>query len=193
VGFDKTAHPIPKVCSFNIVIRQVSCGEDHTAFVVEPSGQVYSMGSNQDGKLGVGQAAMRSSNVPCLVENLQGIVKVACGSSHTLAISESGQAYSWGLGFSGALGTGESSIQDKPRMITAIHSQRIIDIDAGSKHSLFLTESLRVYGCGEAKMGQLGVGSVVQDRLMVPTNIKALNEFQIQKVNCGKFHSLFLT
>lgn len=38
VGFDKTAHPIPKVCSFNIVIRQVSCGEDHTAFVVEPSG-----------------------------------------------------------------------------------------------------------------------------------------------------------
>ncbi len=38
VGFDKSAHPIPKVCSFNIVIRQVSCGEDHTAFVVEPSG-----------------------------------------------------------------------------------------------------------------------------------------------------------
>ena len=110
MGFDKTAHPIPKVCSFNIVIRQVSCGEDHTAFVVEPSGQVYSMGNNQDGKLGVGQMHMRSSNVPCLVENLSGIVKVACGSSHTLAISEHGQAYSWGLGFSGALGIGESSI-----------------------------------------------------------------------------------
>jgi X-linked retinitis pigmentosa GTPase regulator len=28
---------------------------------------------------------------------------------------------------------------------------------------------------------------------MVPTNIKALNEFQIQKINCGKFHSLFLS
>jgi alpha-tubulin suppressor-like RCC1 family protein len=121
------------------------------------------MGNNQDGKLGVGQMHMRSSNVPCLVENLTGIVKVACGSSHTLAMSENGQAYSWGLGFSGALGIGESSIQDKPRQITApgFHNQRIIDIDAGSKHSLFLTESLRVYACGEAKMGQLGVGSVV--------------------------------
>jgi alpha-tubulin suppressor-like RCC1 family protein len=52
-----------------------------------------------------------------------------------------------------------------------------VDIDAGSKHSLFLSESMRVYSCGEAKMGQLGLGSVVQDRVMVPTNIKALNEF----------------
>ena len=54
VGFEKTQHPLPKVCSFNIMIRQVSCGEDHTAFIVEPSGQVYAMGNNQDGKLGVG-------------------------------------------------------------------------------------------------------------------------------------------
>ena len=152
------------------------------------------MGNNQDGKLGVGQMHMRSSNVPCLVENLSGILKVACGSSHTLAVGQNGQVYSWGLGFSGALGLGESSIQDKPRMITSgIQNQRIVDISAGSKHSLFLTESMRVYACGEAKMGQLGLGTVVQDRIMVPTNIKALNEFQIQKVNCGKFHSLFLS
>jgi hypothetical protein len=54
VGFEKTQHPVPKVCSFNILIRQVSCGEDHTAFIVEPSGQVYAMGNNTDGKLGVG-------------------------------------------------------------------------------------------------------------------------------------------
>ena len=74
------------MCSFNILIKQVSCGEDHTAFIVEPSGQVYSMGNNSDGKLGVGQTGLKCSNVPCLVENLSGIVKVACGSSHTLAI-----------------------------------------------------------------------------------------------------------
>lgn len=28
---------------------------------------------------------------------------------------------------------------------------------------------------------------------MAPTNVKALNDFQIQKVNCGKFHSMFLS
>lgn len=36
IGFEKTSHSIPKICSFNICISQVSCGEDHTAFIVEP-------------------------------------------------------------------------------------------------------------------------------------------------------------
>jgi alpha-tubulin suppressor-like RCC1 family protein len=48
------------------------------------------MGSNADGKLGIGQSGLRTSNVPCLVESLSGIIKVACGASHTLALSEFG-------------------------------------------------------------------------------------------------------
>lgn len=55
VGLDKTVHRIPKVCSFNIVIAQVSCGEEHTAFIEKLGGNVYCMGSNTDGKLGVGE------------------------------------------------------------------------------------------------------------------------------------------
>jgi X-linked retinitis pigmentosa GTPase regulator len=118
VGFEKTQHPVPKVCSFNILIRQVSCGEDHTAFIVEPSGQVYAMGNNSDGKLGVGQPNLKYSNVPCLVDGLQGITKVACGSSHTLAIHENGTAFSWGQGYNGALGLNDLGSQDRPRQIT---------------------------------------------------------------------------
>jgi alpha-tubulin suppressor-like RCC1 family protein len=47
---------MPKVCSFNIHIAQVACGDDHTVFVSSPEdgGYVYSMGSNIDGKLGLG-------------------------------------------------------------------------------------------------------------------------------------------
>jgi alpha-tubulin suppressor-like RCC1 family protein len=90
VGSEKCVHRIPKICSFNIVIRQVSCGEEHTAFVSLNGGHVYSMGSNSEGKLGVSEKQLKHSNVPCLVENLDLIVKVACGQSHTLAISEEG-------------------------------------------------------------------------------------------------------
>ena len=79
VGIDKCIHRLPKVCSFNIVISQVSCGEDHTAFVAENGGNVYAMGSNADGKLGVGDCDMAFSNVPCLVEDLVNIKKVVCG------------------------------------------------------------------------------------------------------------------
>jgi len=54
------------------------------------------MGSNRDGILGVGEKTLKSSNVPCLVESIENIVKVACGMSHTLAISHKGEAYAWG-------------------------------------------------------------------------------------------------
>ena len=74
----------------------MACGEEHTAFVADTEGHVYCMGSNADGKLGVGENTLRQSNVPCLVEGLQGIAKVACGTSHTLAVTHRGEVYAWG-------------------------------------------------------------------------------------------------
>jgi alpha-tubulin suppressor-like RCC1 family protein len=112
------------------------------------------MGSNTDGKLGIGQHTITHSNVPCLVDNLSGIVKVACGGGHTLAIGTTGQAFSWGQGYNGALGLNETGNQDRPRIITVpISTQRVIDLAAGSRHSLFLTDQQKVYSCGESKMG----------------------------------------
>ena len=32
----------------------MSCGEEHTAFISKNGGHVYTMGSNSEGKLGVG-------------------------------------------------------------------------------------------------------------------------------------------
>ena len=104
VGSDKVIHNLPKVCSFNIVVTDVSCGEEHTVFVQGDGGYVYAMGSNSEGRLGTGVSDMRSCNVPTLVDGLVNIRKVSCGSAHTLALSEDGQAYAWGQAFYGALG-----------------------------------------------------------------------------------------
>ena len=104
VGSEKVVHNLPKVCSFNIVVTDVSCGDEHTVFVQGDGGYVYAMGSNSEGRLGTGNPEMRSCNVPTLVDGLSNIKKVSCGSSHTLALSEDGQAYAWGQAFYGALG-----------------------------------------------------------------------------------------
>ena len=96
VGSEKVIHNLPKVCSFNIVVTDVSCGEEHTVFVQGDGGYVYAMGSNNEGKLGTGNPEMRSCNVPTLVDGISGIKKVACGTSHTLALSDDGQVYAWG-------------------------------------------------------------------------------------------------
>eukprot|EP00347_Sterkiella_histriomuscorum_P012245 403369334 len=194
VGLEQTIHHMPKICSFNIVINYIACGDEHTAFIAEQVGHVYCMGSNADGKLGIGEKTLKSSNVPCLVEGIQDIVQVACGSQHTMALNRKGEIYAWGGGFYGALGLGDARMCDKPQIIQALQHERIVDIAAGNRHSLFLAENQRVYGCGESKAGQLGLGQGNQhDRILSPQSITALSGQGVKKVCCGKFHSLFLT
>ena len=64
------------------------------------------MGSNSDGKLGIGDISKKLCNVPTLVEGIFNIRKVSCGLSHTLALDTEGRSYSWGQSFYGALGVG---------------------------------------------------------------------------------------
>ena len=75
-------------------------------------GYVYSMGSNVDCKLGLGNSELRSVNVPTLVDGICNIVKVSAGNAHTIALGDDGSAYSWGQSFYGALGlnSGNSSL-----------------------------------------------------------------------------------
>lgn len=99
-------HTVPKVCSFNIQIAQVACGDDHTVFVssMNDGGYVYAMGSNVDCKLGIGKSELRSANVPTLVEGICNISKICTGNAHTVALGADGSAYTWGQSFYGALG-----------------------------------------------------------------------------------------
>ena len=44
---------LPKQCTWNINVSQLDCGLDHCALVTT-EGYVYTFGSNQNGKLGLG-------------------------------------------------------------------------------------------------------------------------------------------
>ena len=56
VGCEGTIHKMPKICTFGTEVSQVSCGEDHTVVVClkNMENNVYAMGSNANGKLGIG-------------------------------------------------------------------------------------------------------------------------------------------
>jgi alpha-tubulin suppressor-like RCC1 family protein len=60
-------------------------------------------------------------------------------------------------------------------------------ISCGSRHALALTESGCVYSWGRNRFGQLGVGDE-EDR-EIPT-IVILKDVIIEKISCGRFHSL---
>lgn len=63
----------------------------------------------------------RNCDKPRLIEALKTkrIRDIACGSSHSAAITSSGELYSWGLGEYGRLGHGDNTTQLRPKLVCA--------------------------------------------------------------------------
>lgn len=79
--------------------------------------QVFSWGEGEDGKLGHGNRL--SLDRPRMIEALRSkrIRDIACGSSHSAAISSNGELYTWGLGEYGRLGHGDNLTQLRPKLV----------------------------------------------------------------------------
>jgi alpha-tubulin suppressor-like RCC1 family protein len=113
-GQSNNLQPAPKYCTYGITIREVACGQDHTAFITNDN-FLYSIGSNLCGQLGVGDAKLKIKNSPILVEHfvnnqeLIGVMSVSCGDNHTIISTLSGHVFSWGQAKYGALGIGGCS------------------------------------------------------------------------------------
>jgi alpha-tubulin suppressor-like RCC1 family protein len=74
--------------------------------MVTKDGFLYSMGSNEDGKLGIGLSHkdLPGSASPRLVEGIKHVKSVSAGQSHSLAVVKDGKAYGWGQAEYGAIG-----------------------------------------------------------------------------------------
>jgi hypothetical protein len=125
------------------------------------------------GAAGKGADAFQAVQVP----SLEGVVSVAAGEVHCLALRADGAVFSWGRNDSGQLGLGPTSDRGReaagvdmkekrgatffigtPRYISCLHRTRITSIACGSRHSLLVAEDGALYTFGENLAGQLGVG-----------------------------------
>ena len=94
-------------------ITMVAAGGNH-ALALDSAGQVYSWGYSQDGELGDGASHPRlnASALPAAVVGptglgqLNGVVALAAGYSHSMAFAGDGSLLIWGSGFRGDLGQG---------------------------------------------------------------------------------------
>lgn len=68
------------------------------------------------------------------------IISVACGDSHSLALNRWGEVFSWGSDDFGQLGHQlGSTIQNVPKLIRSLTKYNVVQIAAGQKHSVALT------------------------------------------------------
>lgn len=202
-------------------VVSTACGDVHTLALTD-TGHVFSFGGGSYGQLGmkdVGAMPVDADNCPYMptpqrVSGLEGIVRLACGDSHSLTVDRDGRLFCWGANSCGQLGItnpGDPRIRKDPEgiphlptpaLLDALVDQKIIDIACGEAHSLAVSASGNLYSWGACSCGQLGLGSC--DGMPVdsdgypyqPTPTLVTTGFQgkaILKVACGGVHNLAVT
>ncbi len=150
---------------------QVAAGEYHS-LVLTSSGQLYTFGDDQSGQLGNGSTTSRSTPEPITLPGATGsIVQIAAGWEFSLALTSSGQLYTFGNNEDGQLGNGKSDTEphSTPEAIALPGATGSIEeIAAGKSHSLVVTSSGQLYEFGSDQYGQLGNGKTEETPVSTP-------------------------
>jgi E3 ubiquitin-protein ligase HERC4 len=73
---------------------------------------------------------------------------VSAGSEHSVALTDSGEVYTWGGDPEGQLGLGssnESHVQLIPHLVLSLSKFKITEIAAGGAHTLALTGTAKLF------------------------------------------------
>ena len=175
-------------------VKMAACGESHTLVLTEV-GRVWAFGGGEHGRLGTGDEDDRTT--PTEVVGLRGvtITFVAAGFYHSVAVSAGGGTFSWGCGYGGKLGHGNTDKQLEPRQVEAgrFGDGRVVQAAAGGAHTAAVTAKGLLYTWGYGGSGQLGQGTFAN--MLVPTLVPAggLEGSPALMVACGHFHTLAVT
>ncbi|KAA8547058.1 hypothetical protein F0562_003487 [Nyssa sinensis] len=200
ISDDKTYTTEPlEVSGLPKEIIKISAGYHHSS-AITVDGELYMWGKNSNGQLGLGKRAAKVVSAPSKVECLLGVtIKMAAlGCEHSIAVTDKGEALSWGGGGSGRLGHGhESSIlgflrstsEYTPRLIKKLEGVKVRSVAAGMLHSACIDENGSVFAFGETAVEKLGFGEA--KNATTPSMISNL-PFS-EEVACGGYHTCVIT
>lgn len=148
--------PVP-----NSKITNVACGWDFTLFLSD-SGRLLACGSNAFGQLGVGERVTHSAELLVVESLMKPVVSVAAGLRHSLAVTDSGAVFQWGLGLFSHAKRALSPHpvpphlnSREPALVPGLDHQISRSVTAGSSHSACLTGDGDLFLWGSNKHGQL--------------------------------------
>jgi len=200
--------PVPSMQDRRIV--SVASSDEH-CLALTAEGEVYSWGEGEYGLLGHGDVDKRA--VPCRIESLSRIERIAVGPTWTsAAVDADGRLFTWGrasffeagdpfeevedfevpngLGYELDAGT---EYQLTPRRVDALSQERVVGVALGHSFMLAVTDAGTVFSCGFCEHSRLGHGSLIS--VVLPQRIEALAEAKRRfvAVAAGDFHAFALT
>ncbi|KAJ3095597.1 hypothetical protein HK100_005775 [Physocladia obscura] len=188
VKFNQSSHindiPNPK-------ISMVASGLRHTLLLSE-DGCVWGFGDNSVGQLALESNERLASSGAALIAELFGlpICKIACGNNFSMALTSSGNVYSWGSNESGQLGLGTKTSLHSPTLIKTLSG--IVNISLGASHCAAIDFNGNCFLWGDGSFGQIafvGVSSAI------PIPLKTMDgcDFGATKsVFCGRNYTFVI-
>ena len=140
-------------------VNKVAAGETHS-IALDAKGNVYAWGSNQQGRLGIGEVEEwgLERTTPTLLSSLSSVVMISAGNRHSACVTRVGVLYSWGCNPDGRLGNGTTIDACAPQKIILPTNEGVAAVSCGVCHTLALSASGRMFAWGCGKSGRLGVG-----------------------------------
>ncbi|XP_006900083.1 PREDICTED: E3 ISG15--protein ligase HERC5 [Elephantulus edwardii] len=170
------------------IIIQIACGDDYS-LALSKGGELFAWGNNCHGQLGLGEK-IESAYLPQTVTHLLGIplAQISAGEAHSMALSMSGNIYSWGKNNLGQLGLGHTKDEVFPSFIEELEDQKVEFLSCGGSHTALLTKDGLVFTFGAGEYGQLGHHSTQNE--LRPRLVTELIGKRVTQIACGRSHTL---
>src|SRR5438128_1337854 len=168
-------------------------------------GEVEAWGSDESGQLADAKRPELhpTSDVPVTVRApvglLTGVVALAAGEEHSLALLNNGTVMAWGENAHGQLGDGTTTNRDVPVAVKGLTG--VVAIAAGLEHSLALISNGTIMAWGANSEGQLGTGAnngpeecgpptEEEACSTAPVPVTGLSYLDVKGIAAGSWHSL---
>ena len=170
-------------------IKEISAGLNHF-LALDKDGNVYSMGDNTYGQLGMG-AGPANWTTPTEITSLSNVTAIAAGGYHNLVI-QGGAVQSWGLNADGQLGTGNITSRNTPGPTAGGNlTSGVTQIGAGINHSIALKNGV-MWAWGDNRQKQIGTGTGTNPITTPDNTEKGLTNNNITAIGAGLLHTVAL-
>ena len=171
----------------------IAAGAFHS-LALKTDNTLWAFGLNQDGQLGDPLTAGDETDNPDPVQVRTGIATIAAGGFHSLAVTSSGDLFTFGYNYFGQLGTITDNLVDlppahpgpTPAVLTGVAA-----VAAGVFHSMVLKTDGTVWTFGFNFDGELGRPTNVDTSNANPVPLQVLDH--VVEIGAGAYHSLVVT
>ncbi|BDR53951.1 hypothetical protein KIMH_00620 [Bombiscardovia apis] len=172
---------------------QVCAGSDYSV-ALGSNGLIYAWGNNSSNQLGDESTVTRRA--PVRVHTPVGVTFTSIAASpksdYTMAVGSDGKAYAWGSNRYGLLSNGGNRDNTKPEEYILPAGVKAVEVAAGIRHSLVLSQDGKVYATGVNYYGEVANNTNVNTYYTaIPVSLPAGKTFV--HIAAGEYFSLALS